>query len=464
MRRPLPLTMVLVLSTVAAPLSAQRLFRVEVGAAGGYHMFGSKLELNSAVGGALRAGYWFHPPFSVEAAATFSSPKTNTSLNKGVSASTIGLWALDNFRMGTTNTLFLKAGFGRINFGSCPAVSVPGSGPCGGANMLQGGLGTRISLSPTLFMRYEIELSRSLTTLKFSNVSLQGGVSLMLGSKPLIDTDGDGVFDRYDRCPDTRLGALVDKQGCSADQDNDGVPDGLDRCPNTAEGATVDAAGCPQDSDADGVLDGLDRCPDTPAGALVDSTGCPSDSDSDGVLDGLDRCPATPTGATVDPLGCPQDSDADGVLDGLDKCPDTPLGAQVDADGCPSTQAVLVPEDALATELRWSLPGTVWQLRGSVLAPEALPVLDSVVSTLKLTPGALVEVEGFAQDRLVPTDNTRLSKRRAEVVRDYMVDKGVDVSRITVFGRGSSTLIVADTTEGARTINRRVEIRVIRKP
>lgn len=261
MRRPPPVVMLLSLSTLAAPLSAQRLFRLEMGAAGGYHTFGSKLELNSAVGGAVRAGYWFHTPFSFEAAGTFSSPTTNTSLKKGVSAKTIGFWLLDNFRIGTTNTVFLKAGYGRINFGACPSVSVPGSGPCGAANMLQGGLGTRISLNPTLFMRYEVEVSRGLTALKFSNVSLQGGVSLMLGSKPLLDVDGDGVFDRYDRCPETRLGALVDKRGCSADQDSDGVPDGLDRCPNTAEGATVDGAGCP-------------RTP-TPTASWTASTGAP---------------------------------------------------------------------------------------------------------------------------------------------------------------------------------------------
>jgi outer membrane protein OmpA-like peptidoglycan-associated protein len=49
-------------------------------------------------------------------------------------------------------------------------------------------------------------------------------------------------------------------------------------------------------------------------------------------------------------------------------------------------------------------------------------------------------------------------------VRDYLVNKGIDVSRITALGRGSKVLIVADTTEGARIINRRVEIRVIHNP
>jgi OOP family OmpA-OmpF porin len=66
----------------------------------------------------------------------------------------------------------------------------------------------------------------------------------------------------------------------------------------------VDAAGCPVDSDGDGVADGLDKCPDTPQGAAVDAKGCPKDSDGDGVFDGVDKCPDTPAGAKVDAKGC----------------------------------------------------------------------------------------------------------------------------------------------------------------
>jgi outer membrane protein OmpA-like peptidoglycan-associated protein len=291
----------------------------------------------------------------------------------------------------------------------------------------------------------------------------------MVGSKPLVDTDGDGVFDRYDRCAETRLGALVDKKGCPTDQDGDGVPDGLDRCPGTAEGAAVDAAGCTQDTDTDGVLDGIDQCPDSPTGATVDATGCPTDSDGDGVFDGLDRCPQTPAGATVDALGCGNDSDGDGVFDGIDNCPNTPMRTPVDASGCKITPPPAAKGDTTAQKLglpeeEWTLPGTVWEFKSSVLAEQALPTLDSIVVTLLSDPRAQVEVNGYAHDRLVPVDNTKLSKRRAEVVRDYLVNKGIDVSRITALGRGSKVLIVADTTEGARIINRRVEIRVIHNP
>jgi OOP family OmpA-OmpF porin len=63
-------------------------------------------------------------------------------------------------------------------------------------------------------------------------------------AKPVLDSDGDGVTDDLDRCPDTPKGVTVDTKGCPLDSDGDGVPDYLDKCPNTPEGATVDARGC----------------------------------------------------------------------------------------------------------------------------------------------------------------------------------------------------------------------------
>ena len=61
---------------------------------------------------------------------------------------------------------------------------------------------------------------------------------------PAVDYDGDGVFDRLDRCPNTPKGCTVNEWGCQTDADGDGVCDGIDRCPNTAPGSKVDAEGC----------------------------------------------------------------------------------------------------------------------------------------------------------------------------------------------------------------------------
>jgi OOP family OmpA-OmpF porin len=63
-------------------------------------------------------------------------------------------------------------------------------------------------------------------------------------AKPVLDSDGDGVTDDLDRCPDTPKGVTVDTKGCPLDSDGDGVADYLDKCPNTPKGATVDARGC----------------------------------------------------------------------------------------------------------------------------------------------------------------------------------------------------------------------------
>ena len=107
----------------------------------------------------------------------------------------------------------------------------------------------------------------------------QIGLTVFLGEVspyPLRDSDGDGVPDINDKCPDTPPGVPVDEDGCPypADSDGDGVPDDRDACPDTPSGVAVDDRGCPLDSDGDGVPDYRDDCPDTQAGAMVGDDGC----------------------------------------------------------------------------------------------------------------------------------------------------------------------------------------------
>ena len=123
------------------------------------------------------------------------------------------------------------------------------------------------------------------------------------------DSDGDGVSDAADECPNTPAGVDVTAYGCeirdlNRDADNDRVPDGIDECPNSAPGVPVDPRGCALDSDMDGVTSDKDRCPASRPGAIVNEFGCESDSDKDGVLDHLDKCPNTRPGARTDVDGC----------------------------------------------------------------------------------------------------------------------------------------------------------------
>lgn len=109
----------------------------------------------------------------------------------------------------------------------------------------------------------------------------------------------------------------------------------------------------PKDSDGDGVLDANDLCPDVAAGATPSPTrkGCPDgDQDGDGVVDGLDVCPTLAAGKYPEVVaarrGCPQaDRDGDGIPDSLDKCPSLPAGSTPSTSraGCPAPVDVVIP-------------------------------------------------------------------------------------------------------------------------
>jgi outer membrane protein OmpA-like peptidoglycan-associated protein len=264
------------------------------------------------------------------------------------------------------------------------------------------------------------------------------------------DSDGDGIEDRQDDCPDTPPGAAVDPRGCPTDEDRDGVFDGADQCGATALGATVDAAGCPRDADADGVLDGLDRCADTDPRTSVNGEGCPYDTDGDGVLDGIDRCDATPMGAVVDERGCGIDTNGDGVPDGLDACPDTSPNAEVDGSGCSRLQrGELV------------LPTIGFGSGSKAIAPGSCPDLDEVACLLKANPDLTVEIGGHTDREGPASRNRQVSLERAEAVKAYLVSKGVPASRLVTKGYGEVHPIASNRYAEGRARNRRIEFRVL---
>ena len=83
-----------------------------------------------------------------------------------------------------------------------------------------------------------------------------------------------GMREMFPECGDVVVEVEEMEVMAPLDSDGDGVPDDRDQCPNTPAGVAVDAVGCPLDSDGDGVPDFRDRCPGTPLGNKVDADGC----------------------------------------------------------------------------------------------------------------------------------------------------------------------------------------------
>ena len=461
-----------------------------------------------APGGVLRVGYNLSNMWnlSIGTGVSYSSPAT---ILQPIAAIT---WT-PNLDAATSPFLTLGAGVTSVLWST--------SGAAGGHWRFTGkygvhlGAGLRRMIGERMALRLEVreqvEHDSSPAFPVFTGTGTVGFSWFLGGGSSLKDSDGDGVPDRADRCPDTPHGAVVDARGCPIDRDHDGVPDGIDKCPNTPSGVAVDAMGCPVDSDNDGVPDYLDKCLNTPAGVAVfpsgERAGCARDSDGDGVPDNLDRCPNTPAGVTVYPsgerAGCPVDSDGDGVPDYLDRCPNTPPNARpVDANGCPKDSdhdgvpdyldrcpntppntpvdptgcPVAAPRGAPAprgvdttgaaplpaVNATMVLRGVNFRPNSVALTPAARAALRQVANAIRAVPGSRWQLSGYTSAMGNAARNRRLSQQRAEAVQLYLTSLGVPASSLTAVGYGSQHPIATNRTRAGRLQNMRVEIKRLR--
>ncbi|MFA9390473.1 MAG: OmpA family protein [Prolixibacteraceae bacterium] len=249
------------------------------------------------------------------------------------------------------------------------------------------------------------------------------GFVIKLGKEK--DSDGDGVPDKIDECPDTPPGVKVDEKGCPLDTDLDGIPDFEDDCPD--EPGLPQYNGCP-DTDGDGIIDKIDDCPELPG--LPKYNGCP-DSDGDGVIDPKDLCPDTPPGVVVDKDGCPVDTDGDGLADYVDQCPDE--YGPMEYMGCPEPPDVGWPDSDKETT-----PEVYFETNNFELSPEAEDQLADLVKYLFDNPNMNIRLYGSADPRGTKEYNAVLSARRVENVKKFLLRKGVPESRIFVKALGET--------------------------
>ncbi len=254
------------------------------------------------------------------------------------------------------------------------------------------------------------------------------------------DTDGDGIVDKFDKCP--TVAGLADFDGCP-DIDGDGIADNEDNCPEVI--GTKEMKGCP-DSDGDGIADKEDRCPEV--AGTAEFGGCP-DTDGDGIADIDDACPQVK--GSKEMKGCP-DTDGDGIADNLDKCPDV---AGIAANkGCPEIKK----EDAKIMEM--AMKGLFFETGSSKIKTSSFKVLDNIVKVMQANPTYNLMIEGHTDSQGDVDKNLGLSKDRAKAAKDYLTNKGIDVSRLNSEGYGVTRPKADNKTAAGRAQNRRVEFTI----
>lgn len=134
------------------------------------------------------------------------------------------------------------------------------------------------------------------------------------------------------------------------------------------------------------------------------------------------------------------DSDGDGVYDKDDECPNTPKGAIVDSRGC------------------WVVKGITFDYKKWDIKEAFNSNLSNIVDIMQNNPDMHIRIEGHTDNIGSMKYNIDLSQKRAQAVKNYLVGKGINESRVSVMGFGYQKPIAPNDTEEGRSLNRRAEI------
>jgi outer membrane protein OmpA-like peptidoglycan-associated protein len=194
------------------------------------------------------------------------------------------------------------------------------------------------------------------------------------------------------------------------------------------------------------VVDEKDACPDIFGEVAL--LGCP-DRDKDTIADIFDKCPDIPGLKRYN--GCPiPDTDGDGLNDEEDKCPG--IAGKRELQGCPEVKQEVVKKVAMAAKSIYFMTGK------DIIQKVSYPKLDTIASVLQSDADLHISIEGHTDNVGSVAVNEMLSNKRAQAVKNYLVNKGIEERRITATGFGSSKPVAPNSTPAGRAKNRRVEL------
>lgn len=288
-----------------------------------------------------------------------------------------------------------------------------------------------------------------------------------LGTSPRNpDTDGDGLTDGEEATV-YKTNALI------TDTDLDGLND-------FAEIKQYKTDPLKSDTDGDGLMDGeeVNKYKTDPL---------KSDTDNDGLSDGDEviKYRTDPTNADTDGDGLndgeeintfttnanSKDTDMDGLSD-YDEVmtyksnplvKDTDGGSVEDgAEVARGTNPLDADDDVVKVGVPIILEGITFATGKADITPESENTLRKALKTLETYPDISVEISGHTDNVGSDATNKRLSEKRANAVRDWLVRQGIDGSRITAVGYGESNPIAPNNTPEGREKNRRIEFKRIK--
>src|SRR6185436_3500279 len=184
------------------------------------------------------------------------------------------------------------------------------------------------------------------------------------------------------------------------------------------------------------------------------------DRDKDGIPDSEDACPDVPGVKTDNPKtnGC-ADKDKDGIFDPEDACPDAagPPDPDPKKNGCPAAR-VENNQIIITQQVKF-------KTGSATILPESDTILEAVQKIMEEHPEIKkVRIEGHTDNRGGAAYNNGLSRRRAAAVVKWLVDHGIEKSRLTSQGYGFLRPIATNKTEEGRQENRRVELHIVDPP
>ena len=302
-----------------------------------------------------------------------------------------------------------------------------------------GGIGLEFKISDKIGINLSTSYRNADEIKSYKHLQHFAGISFNIGNN---DLDNDGIPDKKDLCPE--IPGLIEFGGCP-DSDSDLIPDNEDKCPNLF--GSIEMQGCP-DTDGDGVIDKNDNCPEK--SGKIELNGCP-DSDNDNIIDIEDDCPLE--FGLIENNGCPlTDKDNDGVLDINDDCPEV-IGSKSNG-GCPD-----VPVEVIEVLNTYGSSINFAASSDRILGKKTINILSQIKSLLDQYPNGNLIIEGHTSSDGDKEYNQFLSIKRAESVKKYLINLGVDKKRLESVGKGDSEPIDSNDNPISRARNRRVQFK-----